>query len=186
MARYYYQQHLKKEKVDLSGAADEVVTQIFIEESFANSCEFLAMQQATDAAHRMFYKQNSYTWLPEHRAQLKKTIDEVGEVSALKLLLVGYLYANFLKEKISDQELDKILHLLDVSAKEIFCSRTIRSLLKLTFTLDYEFRTATSALHLKLNSLNIDPRTINIIERFEENPVHSKDIMSLCERALRQ
>ncbi len=131
--------------------------QLLLEESFANTCELLAVTDAHDQAHKMFFEINSYTFLFESRPFLKAATAEIGKAETFKFFLLTYLYSNFLKNNLSDKIFDRILKISlgknnkIPGAKEI---KNLKALSKIPFTLDLRFRTTTTGLHLKLSGID--------------------------------
>ena len=160
--------------------------QIFLEESFANTCELIAMLDAEDAAHQIFFEQNSYTWLPEMKSLFKKVIDQNGELILMKLLLLAYLYSNLLRYEVPEKQFSEILDLLQVEQSNKSKVREIKKLISVAFTLDEEFRTVTSALHLKLHRLSVDLKKIDLLCELKQRPTYFEIIDKLCVKALAQ
>ena len=130
---------------------------LMLEESYANTCELFGILDAEDQAHRIFYESNSYTTLFELRTNLKKACDEIGEPIVFQFFLFGYLHSNYLHNSFSDidflavQKLAEGLAGRQLPAAQI---KTVRSLVKVCFTLDLDFRTTTTGLHLKLSQVS--------------------------------
>lgn len=131
--------------------------QLLLEESFANTCELLAVVDCHDQAHKLFFEINSYTFLFESRTFLKAAIEDLGVVEAFKFFLLIYLHSNFLKNNLSDKAFDRILKIAlgknkkALGAKEI---KNLKALSKIPFTLDLRFRTTTTGLHLRLSGID--------------------------------
>lgn len=127
---------------------------ILIEESFANTCELFGILDAEDAAHKIFYECNSYSAVFEMKTNLKKACAEIGKAEMFNFFMLGYLHSNFLFNSFSEKQFDSLLSLVaDMSGVRLQPAqvKTLKALLKICFTLDYEFRTVTTGLHLKLS-----------------------------------
>lgn len=185
VARNHFRKNINSKNDAPKEAAESQILQILLEESFANTCELMAILDVQSAEHEIFYEQNSYTWLPEIRSRLKKSATEVGERPVMQLLLIAYLYANFLREAVSDVELEKILFLCNLHKLEFQKIKYLRSLVKVAFTLDYEFRTVTTGLHLKLQGLDTDLEKIDILHLLNRDFKNIDAIRELCDKALR-
>lgn len=173
--------HLEKQQ--------QKVLQILLEESFANTCELLAIMDANDSAHRIFYETNSYTYLFENRTQLKTAVDEIGESVVFKLLMIAYLHSNFLKNSLDEKSFDRALHLASLGSKLELDSKykkSLKALSKIAFTLDLRFRAVTTGFHLRLSGLD---KTIDQISEFdlmgfmEKNPNYLK-LLNLLTRVV--
>ncbi len=130
---------------------EEKILQILLEESFANTCELVAIVDAEDPIHRIFYQCNSYTFLFEERTNFKRAFTEIGETPVFKFLLISYLQANFLKNEMSVKDLERTMKL--AFGKTLTDSqqlKTLKYLAKITFTLDQRFREITTGFHLRL------------------------------------
>ena len=130
---------------------EERILQILLEESFANTCELVAVTEAEDSIHRIFYESNSYTYLFHERTHLKKAIAEMGEIPVFKFLLLSYLQANFLKQELDSKNLERTIKLaFEKTLPDPQQVKTLKYLAKITFTLDHRFREITTGLHLRL------------------------------------
>lgn len=148
---------------------NDLVLQMLIEESFANTCELLAIIDAQDPVHRIFYEQNSYTWLPDIRTNLKNAAIIIDESQLFKFILLSYLHSNFLRTHLTEKELIQILELIVIDKSDSQKIKILRSLSKIAFTLDFEFRTITTRLHLKLNKQNIKLEAFDFMKILSEN-----------------
>lgn len=72
------------------------VLNLLVEESFANTCELLAVLDTEDAAHRIFYEMNSYTALFEIKTEFKNAVRDLGMANVAKIIFFGYLHSNHL------------------------------------------------------------------------------------------
>lgn len=171
VARWLKQKHLNLKKTSQSDlpAEHSLITEMLIEESFANTCEFLAIAFAQDAIHRLFIEMNSYFILFDDRTHLKNAIEKYGMNKVFKFMLYCYLLSNFLRDSISDHELKKILSFVSLCANTEI--KLFRSLSQNAFALNPRFRFTTTEMYLRLNSihrpvqeaLNFDP--ISLVEK---------------------
>lgn len=169
--------------------SQEKVLQILIEESFANTCEFMAVIDATDPIHRIFYEWNSYTSLFEERTHLERATKEMGDVAVFKFLLLSYLQANFLKTELSDKNLNRMINLsFENSLSDTRQLKTLRYLARITFTLDQRFREITTGFHLRLcgfqKSLS-ELLNFNALDMIENEKSYPEFMTAVASAALR-
>ncbi len=129
---------------------------LLLEESYANTCELFGALEAEDSAHRIFYEANSFTALFEMRGNLKKLCNDVGAPLVFQFVMLGYLHSNFLFNSFSEKEFEKVsIYLAKINNTAIspLHLKALRVLLKVCFTLDLNFRTTTTGLHLKLSGV---------------------------------
>ncbi len=134
----------------------EILTLItLIEESFANTCEFMATAQAKEAIHKLFLKMNSYYTDFESVTTLSKVIEVHSAKSIFKMMLLSYLHSNFLVEKISDLHFQQILQIAFENSlpKDQQQIKILRSLSKKAFDLNPEFRYTTTEFYLRMASV---------------------------------
>jgi hypothetical protein len=136
-------------------AEPEVVLQMLLEESFANTCELFGVIDALEPAHRIFYEINSYSSLFDHRAFLKSASLEIGEVKLFQFLLLSYLHSNFLSPNLNDNQFNKILKFISVDCKNLAPAsvKNLKMLAKVCFTLDERFKLVTTRFYLKLSGV---------------------------------
>ena len=145
--------------------------QMLMEESFANTCELLAVVDAGDLPHRIFLEWNSYTALFEAQNNLRSALEEIGRSEFFTLMFFGYLHSNFLFDSFEDAQFNRIAKLavpMNLNAKQL---KTARVLLKICFTLDKNFKEVTTGFYLKLNGVSADFRqagTYNYLDKFEK------------------
>jgi hypothetical protein len=144
------------------------ILQILLEESFANTCELLAVVDAQDTSHRIFFEANSYTTLFESRSHLKSAMDEFGAEGLFKYVLFSYLYSNFLYESLDDGVLLESIR-ISFGAKEFNPKqvKTLRALSRLAFTLDQRFKEVTSRFHLKLSGVKVESLNLQDLQPLE-------------------
>lgn len=123
---------------------------MLLEESFANTMELLAVIDAGDAAHRIFFELNSYVCEFDHRHNLAKALSELGEKILIPFMVLSYLHSNFLREKIEDKDFKQIFKLLSLEGLSDPQIKTLRALSKVVFNLSERFRYQTTDFHLRL------------------------------------
>ncbi|OYZ22884.1 MAG: hypothetical protein B7Y39_07385 [Bdellovibrio sp. 28-41-41] len=143
---------------------ENVIFRLLIEESFSNTCELLGIMDAEDTAHRIFYELNSYIFMPDNRSQLKKLVTETGLASIIKFLIGGYLFSNFLHEKIKDADFTQLLELLNLHEQPIAVQKTMRSVSKIAFELNPRFRWVTTTFYLRLHGMTVTPESLAKID----------------------
>lgn len=129
--------------------------QVLMEESFANTCEFLAVADAEETAHRIFFELNSYTALFEERHFIKTAVKSCGFECVFKLMWLAYLHSNFLREHFSDKEWRRCLEIAGAASHLPPQLKALKNLSKVAFTLDPRFRLVTTRFHLKLNAISM-------------------------------
>jgi hypothetical protein len=127
--------------------------QILMEESFANSCELLAVADVEDTSHRIFFALNSYTALFEEKTNIKKAIRNSGFPVVFKIMWLAYLHSNFLREHLDEKEWSRCLAIAGADSVPAPQIKALRALSKIAFTLDSRFRLVTTRFHLKLNGI---------------------------------
>lgn len=148
------------------------VLDMLIEESFANSCELLAVVEAEQSAHKIFYEWNSYTALHEAKTNLKNAMEEFGSVLFFRFIFFGYLHSNFLRNNFEETQLNRVLKIAlktEISAKQL---KTLKALLKICFTLDAGFKEVTTGFYMKLRGVVTDPGQLSkqdFLAIFEKN-----------------
>ena len=150
---------------------------MLIEESFANTCEFMAIAEAQDATHKTFLEVNSFFTKFDDRTHLKNLIAEVGHKKVIKFMIFAYLHSNFLNEHFSSQQLTRI-------TKLTFDHKALKNLSKNAFELSPGFRFNTTELYLRLNGINenvLDVLEFDYLSIIEQNPSFIKFIDELTE-----
>ncbi len=177
--------HLRKD-LDFESSKQMQLMLTILEESFANTCEFLAVADASDPVHRVFYEWNSYVCIFEERSNIKKTLNEMGRAEVFRFFIMAHLYCNFLNERWLENDFQRVLKLAFGSEVSEAIKKTLRFLSKENFTLNPRFRYMTTSFYLKTNgysesaeeALNFDPiqmiemhlslrNWINLLSRFE-------------------
>lgn len=126
------------------------VVWMLLEESFANTMELLAVVDAGDAAHRIFFEMNSYVCEFDHRHHLSKALSELGEKVLIPFMVLAYLHAHFLREKIEDKDFKQIFKLLNLEKLSDVQMKALRALARVVFNLSERFRYQTTDFHLRL------------------------------------
>ncbi len=163
---------------------------MMVEESFANACELLAIAEVHDQVHRTFYSMNSYTTIVEQRGNLAQAVKELGQVELMKFLILSYVHSNLLHAQLGDRQFESIIKLVyGTEARSLSTqkARVLRAMAKIAFTLDLQFRTVTTRLHLRLNGLPTDLnvlQSLDICKIMETTPGYSGFLHDLCAIAL--
>ena len=143
-------------RTDYSHQKEILILIALIEESFANTCEFMASANAKDAIHKIFLQMNSYYADFENVMTLHKAIETHSEKSIFQMMLFSYLHSNFLTEKISETGFQKILQIAFENSppKDSQQIKILRSLSKKAFDLNPVFRYSTTEFYLRMTGIN--------------------------------
>lgn len=123
---------------------------MLLEESCANACELLGMIDASDAIHKNFYEMNSYICEFQMRTQFKNAVEELGFPLVMRFMVLSYLNANFLRERIEEADFQAMLKISSEGPLDSKYIKTLRALSKVAFHLSERFRQQTTAFHLRL------------------------------------
>jgi hypothetical protein len=157
-----------------------------LEESFANTLELLSIIYVHDSTHRNFYEVNSFTSLFEHQSHFKKASVELGTFEMFHMVLMGYVYSNFLKASLNDSDFKLILDLTFQKKKQSLNDKALKSILKLTFQLDLDFRLHITPLHLQLSGHKVTAADLRKIPVSDMLIHHQEIIKSMIHEALRK
>jgi len=150
------------------------ITLMVLEESFANTCEFLAVCDVHDALHRIFFELNSYICIFEVKTLLKNAITELGFEGFFKFILLSYVHANFLNEKIQDDHFRRVVLLAFGKQLDAAQSKTLRSLGKNAFLLNPRFRYVTTGFYLRMNDI---PQSVELALSFDQLEVIENSLL---------
>lgn len=140
----------------MSFEANDISTRItttLLEESFANTCEFLSIADANDQSHLLFLELNSYFAIFEDRTILKKTIDSLGIAAVFQFMLLCYLHSHFLNERLIDVDFKKIISFTSFEKSPDI--KVLKSLAQNVFALNPRFRYSTTEMYLRMNNIEI-------------------------------
>jgi hypothetical protein len=171
---------------------DSKVLRHLVEESFANTCELLAVIDAQDASHRIFFELNSYCILFEERTHLKNALQESGPLFAFSFFLLSYLHSNFLGDSLSEKTFARIIQCLNrrhpqapvTDAKKL---KALKALSRRTFELNPRFREVTTSFYFRLEGIQTPlPELLNFdfMEKIEKDPAYQKLIAALAMTAV--
>ncbi len=146
---------------------------ILMEESFANTCEFLAVADAEDASHRIFFELNSYTALFEEKTNIKNAIRACGFNCVFKIMWLAYLHSNYLHAHLDEKKWHRCLAIAGADSLPAPQSKALRALSKIAFTLDPRFRLVTTRFHFKLNGISMSPQEILNFDILAEDAIHN-------------
>ncbi len=152
----------------------EYLVTMLLEESFANACELMAVIYIEESTHRIFFEINSYSHMYDARFILTALAKEMGTQSLFQFLVYTYLYSNFLRERLSDSELETVLHLIGIDENLLKSSKVLRSVSKIPFKLNLRFRTVTSLFHLRLCGFKFSPDEMLKFDFMNTIKSHSK------------
>lgn len=139
---------------------------MLLEESFANTCEFMAIHDAQDVTHKTFLEVNSFFTKFDDRTHLRNLCEEVGFKKVFKFMIFAYLHSNFLNEHFSPNEFARV-------TKLTFDHKLLKNLSKNAFELSPGFRFNTTELYLRLNGINepvLDALAFDYLRLIEQNP----------------
>lgn len=150
---------------------------MLLEESFANTCEFMAILDAQDATHKTFLEVNSFFTKFDDRTHLKNLVQDVGHKKVFKFMLFAYLHSNFLNEHFSPNDFARVI--------KLSCEhKALKNLSKNAFELSPGFRFNTTELYLRLNGINdpvMDALAFDYLAIIEQDPSFLKLIDELTE-----
>ncbi|MBC7420253.1 MAG: hypothetical protein H7328_05945 [Bdellovibrio sp.] len=167
---------------------DSLVLQMLIEESFANTCELLAVIDAEDNAHRIFYEISSYTSLFEERTNLKNAQTEIGSEKLMEFILLSYLHSNFLFESLDELQFKRILKIIfKENSPNPSQVKTMKRISKICFTLDEKFKFVTTGFYMRLNGYKMSQSNLlsfDFMARIEQTPVLQNYLIKIIKIAL--
>ena len=169
--------------MDYSSTEDQVL-QMLIEESYANTCELLAVIDANDTAHQIFYEVNSYTSLFAEKAHLKIISEEFQDQRIFVFILLSYLFSNFLRDGLTESELSRILIICEIPVGP---SKKLRRIAKICFTLDERFKNVTTRFYMRIHGLKTSQSNLlqfDFLSKIEKSPLLRTYIKKLAEIAL--
>lgn len=135
---------------------DDILLRL-IEESFANTCEMLAVIDCQRNSDRIFYEINSYTALFELKEIIEKLTHTLGLTKLFSLVLLGYLHSNHLHNSLKQNVLKDFLLLTATEklvAENSKTSAQLKDLLQYCFYLDENFRQVATGFYIKLSTKN--------------------------------
>ena len=178
LARSEFQKHLDSKK-------KPSVLQVILEESFANSCELLAIKDMNDSQHKNFYEFNSYIFVPEVRNLIHDLTDQLGFEKVLRWSMLCYTYSNYLYDSIPEKDLPRILKLIGIEPKVHSSTlKQLKALGKIAFLLNPEFKTATTAFYLIYHGFAKGLKELHDAEfliEIEKNPNLKNAVFALSE-----
>ncbi len=180
VARSLSDKILHKEKLNTPSDQSKVL-HLLLEESFANTCELLAVIDCDDAAHRIYYELNSYTALFKEKTNLKNALSDFGRAPLTTFVFLSYLHANFLCNEFDEKTFtDVITFSFGKSKFEPKQLKTLRAISRLAFSLDEDFRTTTTNFYLKLQDItDTNIFKINIMKYLQTSASHKTYIQKL-------
>lgn len=135
---------------------DDILLRL-IEESFANTCEMLAVADTEKTADRIFFEINSYTALFEIKDLLLQLRRDLGFEKLFNVVMLGYLHSNHLHNSLKDTVLKEILivtEVFEIVGNNPTLHKKLKELLKYCFYLDENFRQVATGFYIKLSTKN--------------------------------
>ena len=159
---------------------NETITITLLEESFANTCEFLALAYAQESIHKCYLEMNSFCTLFEARSALNKLMQTHGLQNIFKFMILCYLHSNFLFEKLTDKNLNTLLDLC--SLKSNIDLKSFKNLAYYAFELNPNFRYTTAEMYLQMNGI-YDPveqvLNFDFVQTFKSSTILQKYMLDL-------
>jgi hypothetical protein len=126
---------------------------IFIEESFSNACELVAVKDVKDGVHAAFFEFNSYIVHFEAQELISQVIDELGFDKTFQWIWLSYLHCNFLMDRLSDKSFSRLLSFLRISDRPTLVKK-LKSLNRIALQLNPDFLNSTTSFYLKYNLIS--------------------------------
>lgn len=147
------QKHLKPSR---SIPARDRLLQLLLQEAFSNACESFSNVYSTNSLHDEFLYKNSYIMEESHeRAILKAAIRKIGADRCFELLLLSFLYANFIAMSSGLKNIRRILrfvfraHATQLARLKKSEIALLKDLFKIGFGLDQDFTIFTNGFIFK-------------------------------------
>lgn len=163
-----------------TNSLNETITFTLLEESFANTCEFLALAYAHDPIHKCYLEMNSFCTLFEARSTLNKMIQSHGLQNIFKFMILCYLHSNFLFEKLSEKNLNTIFDICDLKSNVDI--KAFKNLAHYAFELNPNFRYTTTEMYLQLNGIFNSVEQVldfDFMQSFKSSTILQKYILDL-------
>jgi hypothetical protein len=146
----------------------ELIPKVLLTEAFANACEILVQITAPKCPIEGYFRwMNVYFHISERNRNSLKTLLERFEMSkCAHLLILLFLYSNFLYKELGKTEVDRIISLvgLDLESGKSELRRNIQNLAsEIPFQLSVEFRLQTSAQYFE--SLGYDKKITKLLSK---------------------
>lgn len=139
--------------IDSLNSEEEKILVRLLEESFANSCELLAVMDVHDKTHRDFFEMVSYILMFDAKSDLQRLAKEIGREGLMRWMMLAYLLSNSLREEVSEKNFECMIRIaFQEKADQIFSAqrKSLRAMAKIAFQLNPEFREVTTNFYLKL------------------------------------
>lgn len=134
--------------------ADDVLLRL-IEESFANTCELLAIADTEKIADSIFFEINSYTALFEIKELILQIRSVLGFEKLFSVVMLGYLHSNHLHNSLKEPLFKEILMatgVQEIASNKVALQKNLKELLKYCFYLDENFRIVATGFYIKLST----------------------------------
>lgn len=136
---------------------DDTILLRLIEESYANTCEMLAVLDCNKASECIFYEVNSYTALFELKELITSLSDSLGLEKLFNIVMFGYLHSNHLHNSLKEPLFKEILIATETQGlanHDNNLKKNLKELLKYCFYLDENFRQVATGFYLKMSTKN--------------------------------
>ena len=167
---------------------DEILLRL-IEESYANTCEMLAIIDCDKTAECIFFEVNSYTALFELKDLVQYLANSLGLEKLFTLVLMTYLHSNHLHNSLKDSLFKEIVQASganDIIDREPKIQKDLKDLLKYCFYLDENFRQVATSFYLRLSTKNqtqINLKEKKYFSEFTKNNEYLKFVKKLSQIA---
>ena len=167
---------------------DEILLRL-IEESYANTCEMLAIIDCDKTAECIFFEVNSYTALFELKDLVQYLANSLGLEKLFTLVLMTYLHSNHLHNSLKDSLFKEIVQASganDIIDREPKIQKNLKDLLKYCFYLDENFRQVATSFYLRLSTKNqtqINLKEKKYFSEFTKNNEYLKFVKKLSQIA---
>lgn len=157
-----------------------------LEESFANTCELLAVMDVNDRAHKDFYEFNSYAFVYEARSLMLELEKKFSMTTLFQFMHLCYLHANFLETDLQDKNFQRVLRYVSIDVKmhahaEI---KKLKNLSRIAFELNPRFIHVTTRFYLRYAGLlgtHQNDRKIDFMSLLESEPRFKTYLLALSE-----
>ena len=169
---------------------DEILLRL-IEESYANTCEMLAVIDSEKTGDRIFLEINSYTALFELKELIEHLRASLGFEKLFSVVMLGYLHSNHLHNNLKEPLLKEIL--LATGCNEVIggdssIQKNLKELLKYCFYLDENFKQVATGFYIKLSTRTqsqINLKDKNYFSEISKNAGYLNFIKKLSQIAVR-
>lgn len=133
---------------------DDILLRL-IEESYANTCEMLAVVDSEKTGDRIFFEINSYTALFELKELIEHLVATLGFEKLFSAVMLGYLHSNHLHNNLKEALFKEILLATgcnEVIGSNVNLQKNLKELLKYCFYLDENFKQVATSFYIRLST----------------------------------